>query len=187
MCVCVCVCVCESIFWLHHWCSLSKKSMSAFPIRIRSYQVVNFAVNISLKSHGIIGVICGSVDGSLVPRPHPQGGKGSGELRQNPWACAEEFPRANEIAALAQSHDKLTAGMQHRYTIFNFADQSDSRFALLPVAGMRSHANAAIATNQNQALSAYMRMRCRTRTEDSAQVHQTLFLLLGWGLGTRLC
>ena len=32
-------------------------------------------------------------------------------------ACAEEFPRANEIVALAQSYDKLTAGMQHRYTI----------------------------------------------------------------------
>ena len=53
---------------------------------------------------------------SLVPRPHPRGGKGSGELGQNPWACAEEFPRANEIVALAQSYDKLTAGMQHRYT-----------------------------------------------------------------------
>ena len=39
---------------------------------------------------------------SLVPRPHLQGGKGSGELGQNPWACAEEFPRANQIAL---SHD----------------------------------------------------------------------------------
>jgi hypothetical protein len=29
--------------------------------------------------------------------------------------CTEEFPRANEIAALSQSHDKLTAGMQHSY------------------------------------------------------------------------
>ena len=36
--------------------------------------------------------------------------------------------------------------------LFNFADQSDSRFVLLPVAGMRSRANAAVATNQNQAL-----------------------------------
>ena len=52
-------------------------------------------------------------------RSHLQGGKGSGELGQNPWACTEEFPCANEIAALAQSHDKLTkltARMQHRYT-----------------------------------------------------------------------
>ena len=32
-------------------------------------------------------------------------------------SCAEEFPCANEIVALAQSYDKLTAGMQHRYTI----------------------------------------------------------------------
>ena len=32
-------------------------------------------------------------------------------------------------------------------------------------------------------LSAIMRMRRRTRTEDSAQVHQTLFLLLGVGSG----
>ena len=55
---------------------------------------------------------------SLVPRPHPRGGKGSGELGQNPWACAEEFPCANEIVALAQSYDKLTAGMQHRYTVY---------------------------------------------------------------------
>ena len=37
---------------------------------------------------------------SFVPRPHIQGGKGSGELGQNPWACAEEFSCANEIAAL---------------------------------------------------------------------------------------
>ena len=51
---------------------------------------------------------------SLVPRPHLQGGKGSGELGQNSWACAKEFPRASEIMALAQSHDKLTTGMQHR-------------------------------------------------------------------------
>ena len=48
---------------------------------------------------------------------------------------------------------------------------------------MRLHANAAIATNQNQALPAHMRMRRRTRTKDSAEVHQTLFLLLGVGSG----
>ena len=42
---------------------------------------------------------------SLVPRPHLQKGKGSGELGPNPWACAEEFPRANQIAALALSCD----------------------------------------------------------------------------------
>ena len=41
----------------------------------------------------------------LMPRPHFQGGKGSGELGQNPWACTEEFPRANQIAALALSYD----------------------------------------------------------------------------------
>ena len=41
-----------------------------------------------------------------------QGGKGS------PWACAEKFSHTNEIAALTQSHDKLIAGMQHRYTVF---------------------------------------------------------------------
>ena len=42
---------------------------------------------------------------NLVPRPHLQGGKGSGELGPNPWACAEEFPHANQIAALALSYD----------------------------------------------------------------------------------
>ena len=42
---------------------------------------------------------------SLVPRPHLQRGKGSGELGPNPWACAEEFPRANQITALALSCD----------------------------------------------------------------------------------
>ena len=69
--------------------------------------------DIEVKGH----IICETrVCFSLVPRPHPRGGKGSGELGQNPWACAEEFPRANEIVALAQSYDKLTAGMQHRYT-----------------------------------------------------------------------
>ena len=64
---------------------------------------------------------------SLVPRPHPRGGKGSGELGQNPWACAEEFPRANEIVALAQSYDKLTAGMQHRYTVCIAIDNRGGR------------------------------------------------------------
>ena len=42
---------------------------------------------------------------SLMPRPHLPGGKGSGELGPNPWACAEEFPRANQITALALSYD----------------------------------------------------------------------------------
>ena len=92
---------------------------------------------------------------SLVPRPHPRGGKGSGELGQHPWACAEEFPRANEIVALAQSYDKLTAGMQHRYTVciaIQFHRPIRFKVCFTAVAGMRSHANAAIATNQNQAL-----------------------------------
>jgi hypothetical protein len=47
--------------------------------------------------------------------PNLQGGKGFGELGQNHCACAEEFPCANEVAALAQSHDKLTAEMQYHY------------------------------------------------------------------------
>ena len=44
---------------------------------------------------------------SLIPRPHLQKGKGSGELGQNPWACTEEFPRANEIAALLSHKTSL--------------------------------------------------------------------------------
>ena len=51
---------------------------------------------------------------------------------------------------------------------------------------LRSHANTAIATNQNQALHGLVGACHRARTEDSAQVHQTLFPLRGWGLGTRL-
>ena len=38
------------------------------------------------------------------PDPAFEGGKRSGELGQNPWACTEEFPHANQIIALAQSH-----------------------------------------------------------------------------------
>ena len=58
----------------------------------------------------------------------------------NAWASAEEFPRANEIAALAQSHDKLTAGMQHHYAccisyIYAYNDTDKSDFKLCPSAG----------------------------------------------------
>ena len=53
--VCGSVCLKELIFWLHHWCSLSKKSMIEHHPNQNSkgYQVVNFAVNGSLKSYGI--------------------------------------------------------------------------------------------------------------------------------------
>ena len=53
-----------------------------------------------------------SVDLSLVSSPDSSlaEGKGCGE---NPWACAEEFPRASHIAALTRSHDFLTAGTYH--------------------------------------------------------------------------
>ena len=75
---------------------------------------------------------------SLVPRPHPQEGKGSGELGPNAWACAVEYPRANQIAALAQSYDLPTTGMQQGHCLlYKFelptylADQSDLGFGLM--------------------------------------------------------
>ena len=48
---------------------------------------------------------------SLMPRPHLQGGKESGELGTNPWAYAEKFPHTNQIAALALSYHYLTTGI----------------------------------------------------------------------------
>ena len=89
---------------------------------------------------------------SLAPRPHLQGGCGSG---RNPWVRAEEFPCTNEIAALAQSHDELTAGMQHRYTCCSYISYSillTNQIQGLLYCQLRSHANAAIETNQIQAL-----------------------------------
>ena len=167
--------------------------MSAFPIRIRSYQVVNFAVNISLKSHGIIGVICGSVDGSLVPRPHPQGGKGSGELGQNPWACAEEFPRANEIVALAQSYDKLTAGMQHRYTVcIAIQFRRPIRFKVCFTAGC-GHAITCKRSHSDQSEPSFAwpcRHICACAVEREPRIQpkftRPFSSFWGWGLGTRL-
>ena len=71
-------------------------------------------VLMSRKEHGLQNeVAVGTIDGSLVPRPHPRGGwwvwlrettleegKGSGKLEPNPWSYAEEFPRANQISVL---------------------------------------------------------------------------------------
>ena len=70
-------------------------------------RVCHTIVQITLTLRNIIHVtdIVEPPTTSLVPRPHLQGGKGSGELGQNPWACAEEFPCANQIAALALSYD----------------------------------------------------------------------------------
>ena len=52
----------------------------------------------------------------LVSSPDPtlEEGKGSGDFGQKAWSSwqsAQEFTRANQIAALAQSYDSLTAGM----------------------------------------------------------------------------
>ena len=70
--------------------------------------------------------------------------------------------------------------MQHRYTVcIAIQFHQPIRFKVCFTAGC-GHA---IRTKLCMALSAHMRMRHRTRTEDSAQVHQTLFLLEGgvWG------
>ena len=88
------------------WCAAIT---SLLPIAPHLYWVAMITKTTKINSGGFLCL-------SFVPRPHLQGGKGSGELGQSPWTCAEEFPRANEIAALAQSCDKLTAGMQHCYT-----------------------------------------------------------------------
>ena len=58
----------------------------------------------------------------LVSFPDPTlcEGKGSGDFGQNPWSSwrpMEEFVRANQIAALAQSYDSLTAGMQQYHCL----------------------------------------------------------------------
>ena len=77
--------------------------------------------------------------------------------------CTVEFPGTNQITALAQSYDYIA--YHENVTALQLcihADQSDLSFAW-PV-GMYHSA----------------------RTEDSAKVHQTLFLPQGWGLGMRL-
>ena len=92
----------------------------------------------------------------------------------NPWACAEEFPRANEIVALAQSYDKLTAGMQHCYTVcIAIQFRRPIRFKVCFTASCghaitckRSHSERPTRTKLCMALSAHMRMRRRTRTKD---------------------
>ena len=66
------------------------------------------------------------------------------------------------------------------YKLFNFAGQSDSRFALTLVAII---CNTAIETSQIKALHGLIGTCHRTRTEDSAKVP---FPPCRWGLGTRL-
>ena len=63
-----------------------KPYSSFFPIVQRSYMAIAIFLN-------------GTLDERI----------GSGKLGQNAWACDEDF--INEITALAQSHDKLIAGI----------------------------------------------------------------------------
>ena len=135
----------------------------------------------------------GHAAASLVPRPHPRGGKGSGELGQNPWACTEEFPRANEIVALAQSYDKLTAGMQHRYT-YRVAIQfrRPIRFKVCLIAGC-GHAITCKCSHSDQSEPSFSwpcRHICACAVEREPRIHpkftRPFSSFWGWGLGTRL-
>ena len=98
--------VIKEIEWLDGQQCAAIISVLIFPSILPLYLVTVTKWTTKIISGGFLSL-------SLIPRPHLQGGKGSGEL---PWACAEEFPVANEIAALAQLHNKLTAGI-HRYTL----------------------------------------------------------------------
>ena len=148
------------------------------------------ATPIITDSH-IIGL--GIIFRSLVPRPHPRGGKGSGELGQNPWACAEEFPRANEIVALAQSYDKLTAGMQHRYTVcIAIQFRRPIRFKVCFTAGC-GHAITCKHSHSNQSEPSFAWAcqhicACVVEREPRIQPKFTrpFSSFWGWGLGTRL-
>ena len=127
---------------------------------------------------------------SLVPRPHPRGGKGSGELGQNPWACAEEFPRANEIVALAQSYDKLTAGMQHCYTVCIV--RRPIRFKVCFTAGC-GHAITCKRSHSDQSEPSFAwpcRHICACAVEREPRIQpkftRPFSSFWGWGLGTRL-
>ena len=130
---------------------------------------------------------------SLVPRPHLRGGKGSGELGQNPWAYAEEFPRANEIIALAQSYDKLTARMQHRYTVcIAIQFRRPIRFKVCFTAGCgqaitckRSHSDQ---SEPSFAWPCQHLCACAVEREPRIQPKFTrpFSSFWGWGLGTRL-
>ena len=128
---------------------------------------------------------------SLVPRPHPRGGKGSGELGQNPWACAEEFPRANEIVALAQSYDKLTAGMQHRYTVcIAIQFRRPIRFKVCFTAGC-GHAITCKRSHSDQSEPSFAwpcRHICACAVEREPRIQpkftRPFSSFWGWGLGT---
>ena len=65
---------------------------------------------------------------SLVLRPHPQGEKrGTQSLGQG-----KEFERSNQIAALAQSYDSLTAGMQQCHCLlYKFESPACAHAAML--------------------------------------------------------
>ena len=130
---------------------------------------------------------------SLVPRPHPRGGKGSGELGQNPWACAEEFPRANEILALAQSYDKLTAGMQRRHTIcIAIQFRRPIRFKVCFTAGC-GHAITCKRSHSDQSEPSFewrCQHICACAVEREPRIQpkftRPFSSFWGWGLGTRL-
>ena len=111
---------------------------------------------------------------SLVPRPHPQEGKRSGELGLNPWAYASEFPLTNQITALAQSCDSPTTGMQQRHCLLY-------KFELPTKPCQPIRSGICFNVIQHSCGGAH------TRPKDSAQVYQTFFLARGsQGLGTRL-
>ena len=70
-----------------------------------------------VAQHNEVG-LAGQTKFRLIPRPHPRWGKRVWWTwtESLSWARAEEFLRANQIAALTRSHDYLTAGIYHPHT-----------------------------------------------------------------------
>ena len=119
---------------------------------------------------------------SLVPRPHLQGGNSERVW----WTWAKSLGLRWGISTHQSDHSSGTViwlayrrNVTSLYLLYkpnrtrNSGDQSDPSFAQPPIAC------ASIRTNQIQALHGLVGARHRTRTEDSAQVHQTHFLAKG--------
>ena len=117
---------------------------------------------------------------SLVPRPHLQGGKGSGELgpalrnfhapiKSQLWHChMTTLPQECNIAITCSINE-----LSHMQSC-----RPRPQLCLPPIAC------AAIQTNQIQALHGLVGAHHRTRIEDSAEVHQTFFSQeVGYGSG----
>ena len=110
---------------------------------------------------------------SLAPRPHLQGGYGSGPALRNFHAPMRLQLWLSHMTSLPQECNITILANCCSYKVFNFADQSDSRLTLLPVVITCKCSH----RDQSDPYFIMALLVHAIERNRSAQVHQTLSLL----------